>query len=97
MELANGPINSEAELILSSKNNTVIPDILANAGGVVVSYFEWLQNLNNEQWTEEEVSKKLKKIMKLASEQVYETAIESKTDLRMGAFILAIEQLSLKE
>lgn len=95
LELANGPITSLADEILNRMNIKVIPDILANSGGVVVSYFEWEQNLKNEHWTKQEVFEKLQPIMASAAKRVYEKSIESDTDLRMGAFILAID--SIKE
>ena len=93
LELANGPINSAADEILFAKGVTVIPDILANSGGVVVSYFEWDQNLKNEHWTREQVFEKLQPMMANASKKVFETAKISNTDLRMGAFIMAIESI----
>jgi glutamate dehydrogenase/leucine dehydrogenase len=93
LELANGPISSAADETLHSKNITIIPDILANSGGVVVSYFEWVQNLKNEHWTKQQVFEKLKPMMASAAERVYEKSVESNTDLRMGAFILAIDSV----
>ena len=93
LELANGPINSAADEILFAKGVTVIPDILANSGGVVVSYFEWDQNLKNEHWTKDEVFGKLQPMMADSAEKVYKAAQESQTDLRMGAFILAIDSI----
>jgi len=93
LELANGPINSTADEILFAKGITVIPDILANSGGVVVSYFEWDQNLKNEHWTKDEVFGKLQPMMANSAEKVYKAAQESQTDLRMGAFILAIDSI----
>jgi len=96
MELANGPVNPEADEILFKKGIPVVPDILANSGGVTVSYFEWEQNLKNEHWTEKEVFNKLKPMMEDASEKILEKASESKTNLRMGAFILALERIKNK-
>lgn len=93
LELANGPISSAADESLHSKNITIIPDILANSGGVVVSYFEWVQNLKNEHWTKQQVFEKLQPMMASAAERVYEKSVESNTDLRMGAFILAIDSV----
>jgi glutamate dehydrogenase/leucine dehydrogenase len=93
LELANGPIDSKADLILFNKNIAVIPDVLANSGGVAVSYFEWAQNLKNEHWTREQVFEKLQPMMAVAADKVYETAKSSNTDLRMGAFIMAIESI----
>ena len=96
LELANGPITPEADEILFKKGIPVVPDILANSGGVTVSYFEWEQNLKNEHWTEKEVFNKLKPMMEDASKKIFEKAKESKTYLRMGAFILALERIKAK-
>jgi glutamate dehydrogenase (NAD(P)+) len=93
LELANGPIDSVADEILFKKNVAVIPDVLANSGGVAVSYFEWDQNLKNEHWTREQVFAKLQPMMAASANQVFETSKISNTDLRMGAFILAIESI----
>ena len=96
LELANGPITPEADEILFKKDIPVVPDILANSGGVTVSYFEWEQNLKNEHWTEKEVFEKLKPMLENASKKVLEKARESNTSLRMGAFILALERIQEK-
>jgi glutamate dehydrogenase/leucine dehydrogenase len=93
LELANGPVNPAADLTLFNKNIAVIPDILANSGGVAVSYFEWDQNLKNEHWTRDEVFAKLQPMMADSANKVFETAKASNTDLRMGAFILAIGRI----
>lgn len=96
LELANGPITPEADETLFKKNIAVIPDVLANSGGVTVSYFEWDQNLKNEKWTEEEVNKKLLPMMQDAAQKIFEKAKENNTYLRMGAFILALERIQTK-
>lgn len=93
MELANGPITPEADEVLFKKGIYVIPDILANAGGVIVSYFEWLQNLKNEKWTEEEVLTKLSTMMTKEFNNIWTIAEDKKIDLRMAAYILGIGRI----
>jgi glutamate dehydrogenase/leucine dehydrogenase len=96
LELANGPITPEADEILFKKKIPVVPDILANSGGVTVSCFEWEQNLKGEHWTEKEVFDKLLPMMNNAAQNIFKKATENKTYLRMGAFILALERIQSK-
>lgn len=93
LELANGPVTPEADAILESKNVRVIPDILANAGGVTVSYFELVQNKMNYYWSAEEVQEKLKVIMRNAWDSVYENAKQYQCSYRVAAFITAMRRL----
>lgn len=93
VEGANGPVDDEADLILKSKNIDVIPDILANSGGVLVSYFEWLQNRNNEYLTEEEVYNKLEAKMKSVFELVNSTKEEYNCTLREASYIVAMKKI----
>jgi glutamate dehydrogenase/leucine dehydrogenase len=91
LEMANGPVTPEADEMLANRNIDVIPDILANAGGVLVSYFEWSQNRNGFYWKEDEVLERLKEHMVKAFNDV----IEKKKNLsfRTAAYILAIERI----
>ncbi|HHL40478.1 MAG TPA: Glu/Leu/Phe/Val dehydrogenase [Deltaproteobacteria bacterium] len=93
-EAANHPTTSEADAILKEKGVFVIPDVLANAGGVVVSYFEWVQDLQRFFWEEEDVNKKLRKIMTRAFDAVLETSLSKKTDMRTAAMILAVGRVA---
>lgn len=94
VEAANGPTTSEADDILNKKGILVVPDILANAGGVVVSYFEWVQNIQSVSWTEEEVNAKLKNIMDPAFEAVYSISKNQNTTLRTGAYLIAVKRVT---
>lgn len=87
VELANGPISSAADPILYEKNILVVPDILANAGGVTVSYFEWVQNKNGFYWTLDEVHKRLHAIMEREFAHVYQLMQDKKTSMRTAAYI----------
>jgi glutamate dehydrogenase (NAD(P)+) len=94
VEGANGPTTPEADEVLFSRNIVVVPDILANAGGVLVSYFEWVQDRIGYYWEEEEVQQKLEKKIRRATREVFEMARKYRTDLRTGAYILALERVA---
>ena len=93
VEGANGPTTVEADAILEARGIDVVPDILANCGGVVVSYFEWVQNLQNFYWSEQEVNARLEGTMVPAFEAVYSLAKEKGTSLRLGAYMTAIGKI----
>ena len=91
VEAANGPVAADADGILQERGITVVPDILANAGGVVVSYFEWVQNIQSVSWTEEEVNEKLKDIMDPAFE-VWDIARDRMPHC-IGAYLIAVKRV----
>ncbi|MBT3690511.1 hypothetical protein HOG11_04115 [bacterium] len=93
IEIANGAVTPKATEILHKKNILVIPDVLANAGGVTVSYFEWLQNINDEKWPLEKVLTQLKDIMVKAFNNTWLIGENYNTDLRTAAFILALGRI----
>ncbi len=93
LELANGAVSPEADKKLFKKGKIVVPDVLANAGGVTVSYFEAVQNIQNYYWEEEEINEKLKKIMIKSFTEVWDLARELKVDMRTAAFMLAVRRL----
>ena len=93
VEGANGPTTVEADAILEKAGKIVVPDILANSGGVVVSYFEWTQNIQSVTWDEEDVNKALEKKMVKAFAEVWGQAQEKKTTMRMGAYMTAINRI----
>ncbi|MBN1646231.1 Glu/Leu/Phe/Val dehydrogenase [Candidatus Woesearchaeota archaeon] len=94
VEVANGPTTIEADKVLEKKNVFVLPDILANSGGVTVSYFEWVQNRQGYYWEEEEVYKRLKKIIEAAFDKIYHVSKEKKINMRTAAYVVALERLS---
>ncbi len=93
-ELANGPVTPEADAVFEKNNVTVLPDILTNAGGVVVSYFEQVQNAYGYYWEEKEALQKLETIMRTAFEEVWKIRTEKKTTARNAAYIIALSRIS---
>ena len=94
VEGANGPTTNEADAILSDKGILVVPDILANAGGVICSYFEWVQDLQNFFWEEDEVNKKLERHMERSFAQVWDGMAKHKVDMRTAAMIIAVNRVA---
>jgi glutamate dehydrogenase/leucine dehydrogenase len=95
VEGANGPTSASADTILNDNNVLVVPDILANAGGVTVSYFEWVQNKMGYSWTEERVHRRADRIMKQAFETVYACSQKYNVNMRIAAYIVAIEKVAM--
>lgn len=93
-EAANGPVTPEADAILAEKRVFLLPDILANAGGVTVSYFEWVQDLQAFFWKEAEIKAKLESVMVSSFNDVYRMAQEHGTDMRMAAYMLAVRRVT---
>lgn len=94
IEAANGPTTPEADQILNERGIPVVPDILANAGGVTVSYFEWVQDLQRFFWEEDEINKRLESIMTRSYRAVCNKAEEQQVSLRLGAYLLAVARVA---
>ncbi|MEP4559392.1 MAG: glutamate dehydrogenase, partial [Nitratireductor sp.] len=94
LELANGPVTPEADAILARNNVIVLPDILANAGGVTVSYFEWVQNRQGYYWTEEEIHDKLRVIMEREGRAVWDVSRAKDVTMRTAAYVHALGRLA---
>jgi glutamate dehydrogenase (NAD(P)+) len=97
VEGANGPVSSDADAILHDKNILVIPDILANAGGVTVSYFEWLQNSLLESWRIHQINKRLEDILEKGFETVFRAASKYNVTPRIAAYIIALEKVAERQ
>ena len=93
-EGANGPTSAQADAVLDSKGIYVIPDILANAGGVTVSYFEWVQDRGGYFWDEATVNERLEKIMNQAFDEVSAMSEKHKVSMRIGAYMLSIDRVA---
>jgi len=93
LEMANNPLTEEADEILNRKGVIVIPDILANSGGVTVSYFEMLQNLNNEKWSKEKVFEELEKYLSKSFDEVWQIKEKLNIDLRKASYIVALRRI----
>ena len=93
-ELANGPTTPTADRVFEDQGVMLIPDILANAGGVTVSYYEWVQDQYSYFWTESQINERLEQTMQIAFRSVHETAERYQTDMRAGAYILAVDRVA---
>jgi glutamate dehydrogenase/leucine dehydrogenase len=93
-ELANGPTTPGADRVLADNDVLLVPDILANAGGVTVSYYEWVQDQYSFFWSEKQINDTLEQTIRTAFNSVHDTATHYNTDLRTGAYILAVSRVA---
>ncbi len=93
VEGANGPTTPEAEAILGERQVLIVPDVIANAGGVTVSYFEWVQDFSSFFWSEEEINQRLERIMGEAFAAIWQLAEERRLPLRTAAFVIACSRV----
>ena len=94
LEIANYPTTPEADTALTSRGVTVVPDILSSAGGVTVSYLEWVQNIQRERWSEERVNQRLKELMEAATDATLNRANSNAISPRAAAYEIAIERVA---
>lgn len=94
LEIANGPVSPDADTVLTDKGTTVLPDVLANSGGVTVSYYEWIQGRTGERWLERDVENRMKARFDQIAPQVFDRAEEDKITLRQAAYAIAVERIA---
>ncbi len=94
LEIANGPVNSQADAILATRGIPVLPDVLTNSGGVTVSYFEWVQNRAGYYWGKDEVNAKLKVILDREANNIFELSQQKSISLRTAAYLYGVQRIA---